>query len=109
MEKSPRPLSTPQKRLAAALTVFMLAVAALLAMAGVARNQVGETLFGTGLFLSLLPWLRMPEVYFFRIREPLRRGALSDGPGRMLQTLALVGLALLALSLGGRLLAGLFG
>jgi len=87
-----------------ALTGLLLAVSLLLAMLGVAHNQIGETLFGAGLFLSLLPWWRMPEVYFFRLHEPLRRGVMSDGIGRLLQVLAVFGLALLALALGGRLL-----
>lgn len=109
MEQPARPLAQWQKRLAAALTSFLLVVALLLAMLGVARNELGQTLFGAGLFLCLLPWLRMPEVYFFRVHEPLRRGVLGDGLGRTLQALALLGLALLALALGGRLLRGLLG
>lgn len=105
-EPTPGPLAPWQRLLAAVLTSAMLAFTLLQAMLGVARNQLGDTLLGVGLFLTLLPWLRMPEVYFMRLRQALARGALSDPAGRLLRNLAIAGLALMLLALGGRLLGG---
>ncbi|MBB5016594.1 hypothetical protein [Rehaibacterium terrae] len=102
--RTPPTLGPLRRRLAGVLTAALLVFAALSAMQGVARNQVGETLSGTGLFLLLLPLARMPEFWFLRLREALGRGALQDSLGKRLETLAMVGAGLLMLAYGGRIM-----
>lgn len=102
--RTPPILGPLPRRLAGVLTAALLVFAALSAMQGVARNQLADMLAGTGLFLVLLPLAKLPEFWLLRVREALHRGALQDRLGQSLQRLAVVGVGLLALAYGGRMM-----